>query len=248
MEAKHLVIGVKTSQQMFRLSSLSGGLVDEILELRGKGKNSYRFNNYNEVQVTQDNNTIILRNYETDDKLHIDKENIIFMVSNYNNDDEIDIDSAFSEFEYLWKLVNRTLKVQNIRRIGVVLQNKQNLENENASKFLMNKLNVNNVPAHPAKFNLRYENRRMTKEGIAKDFYRGDFFNTIYNYYDSSNEDESNTQNSINVNIDVQRYFSPQLNGQELLSEINKLKKHFFDEKTSLYSSLKNMGFIDGKE
>ncbi len=225
---------------MFRVSSLAGQIIDEILS--NQGKKHLADDYYSEVSTMADTGAFALINKKLGNILSVKRNDITFTKDAYTlQNKNISISKTIKEFSAIWNILNNQLKVRDIRRIGIVAEHQ--VKKDNQSKLLLNALTSFKTPAHPGKFLLRYEDRRPTKEGITPDINKSDFINVIYNYYDSEIDQQHPTKNAINMNIDLQRYYSP-LISSNINDEIHKLAKQFEGEERQFIELLKEKELI----
>ncbi len=235
-----LVLGIKTSTTMFRLTSLAGQIIDDILS--NQGSKHLVDDYYLEVSTPLEIGAFALINKKLGNILRVERNNILFLKDAYElSDKNVSIAKTIKEFTFIWKILNDRLKVCDIRRIGIVAEHQVQKDNEN--KLLFDSLISFPSPAHPAKFLLKYEERRATKEGIAPDINKSDFVNVIYCFYDSELDSEHPTTNAVNMNIDFQRYYSP-LISSNVSDEIMKLSKQFEDEERQFINFLKDKKLV----
>lgn len=234
-------IGVKPPQNMFRVSSLSGSITDEVLLTRGKNHISDDY--YDEVLRKPEPSFTRLRNTKTGNSLHIDMEQIIFMKDLCNSEKNFDINKAISEFTVIWNAVNKIIGLKSIRRIGIFGAHQIDLKKENPSQKLLEKLTTFSPGKYPARFKLRFEERKMAKDSAIPDFKKDDFINIISDFYDGEIDEENPKENCFNANLDVQRYYSPLFEGH-VQDEILKLKKLFYENKEKFENKLKEKGIL----
>jgi hypothetical protein len=236
---RKLVIGVRPVSKMFRLQSLSGLVIDTILSARGAKPFDDEY--YSMIETNNSIGSFRLFNNKLGNSLHVDESNVLFMKSAYECDTNLRPDKMLDEFSAIWSLINKILKINDIRRIGIVGEHQIHIEKKNPSKILMGSLTNISVPQHPSKFHLKYEERRPTKEGLAPDILKSDFININYDYYDSEIDVDHSTIDSLNANLDVQRYYSPLLSSN-VADEVKKLHKIFSEEKKKFDTHLKERG------
>ena len=209
LKVNKFLIGIRPASRMFRVPSVVGLIIDAILAERGGKKLEDEY--YSEVASNHEKSSYRLRNEELGNILRIDLENIIFIKDFYVTGKQFNFKKVFDEFAYIWKIINQYLKLNDVRRIGIVAEHQFELEAQNINTKLVQSLTRFNDLKHPAKFMLRFENRYPTKEGVAPDIDKSDFINVIYSIYDGELDAEHPGKGLINANIDVQRYFSPLL-------------------------------------
>ena len=159
MRIMKFTVGIRPSQKMFRVSSLHGSLVDSVLSLRGSNPIDDEY--YTEISRGAEQAFIQLRNEDRGNTLRIDLDNFTFVKDFYASEKQFDIDDALKEFRLIWKQVNEVLHVRDIRRIGIVAEHRIPVEKNNPSAVLLKALTSVPVSAHPAKFILRFEERRV---------------------------------------------------------------------------------------
>ena len=224
-----LVIGVRPATRMFRLSSLSGVVIDEILAARGKKPLSDEY--YKKVLAIGQNGEVRLLNDKKSNALVMNWSDVVFTKEAIDEEDTIDISSALEEFERIWKIIDEVARIRDVRRIGIFAEHIVGIGLDNASKNLLDKLTTIKKIFHPAKFSLSYEERRPTIEGMAPDIEKSDLINVRHTYYDGELDDANPIKQSIKADIDVQRYFTPLTSA--VTSEVLKLKKVFAEEERS---------------
>ncbi len=240
VKVNKLVLGIRTSLTMFRVAPLSGQIIDEVLSCRGKKPLDDEY--YSDVATNLEQGFFMLQNLELGNTLHIDKKNIVFIKDGYEQSNkDISLNKAINEFSFVWNILNERLKVRDIRRIGIVAEHQ--VKKNNGSKVLIESFTSLSLPPHPAKFHLKYEERKPTKEGLAPDIEKDDFMNVIYSFYDSEIDTEHPTPDAVNLNIDVQRYYSP-LISSNVSKEISNLSRQFENEEKKFISLLKEKGLV----
>lgn len=242
MRINKFLIGIRSASKMFRMTSLSGLIIDAILSERGSNK---QIDDEYYTQIARNNETANyqLYNEKLGNVLKIDLDNVIFIKDYYNSSKTFNFNKALDEFRQIWTILNDILKLKDIRRIGIVAEHQIDIGEANVSKQLIKSLTTFNKTSHPAKFLLRFENRYPTKEGIAPDIKKSDFVNVIHDFYDSELDTENPKKGALNANIDIQRYYSPLLKAN-VVEEVKKLNKTFIKETKSLESFIKEKGLI----
>ncbi len=237
------LIGIRPASRMFRVPSVVGLIIDAILAERGEKVLNDEY--YTEVASNHDKSNYSLRNEEQGNILRIDLENVIFIKDYYSSKKQFNFKKVINEFSYIWKTINYYLKLKDVRRIGIVAEHQFEIDSQNVNEKLLHLLtNFDGFDLkHPAKFMLRFENRHPTKEGLAPDVDKSDFINVIYSIYDGELDQEHPAKKRINVNIDVQRYFSPLLTSN-IPDEVMKLNGVLKKEKSKFEMFLKDRGII----
>lgn len=243
VQFKKIIIGIRPAQKMFRVSSLYGSIVDEVLSSRTDKRLGADY--FTGVSKLVDQPGVRLTNESLGNTLQIDSENVVFIKDYYTSEKAVDLDALLDEFVFLWEVVDKTLQVRDVRRIGIASEHQIQVADGHASAALVG--NFTNIPApvHAAKFQLQMEDRRMTTNKVGlPDFKKDDFINVIHHYYDSSLDVEHPSSGGINITLDVQRYFYPLLKSKISDEVLALFKKDFLKEKNKLDSDLKKRDLI----
>lgn len=235
------VIGIRTSTRMFRVPSIIGIIIDSILSERGGKKLEDDY--FLEIASNSEKNNYRLRNEELGNTLVISTDDIMFSKTYYKKPHNFDFKKIISDFTHIWQIINDNLKINDIRRIGIVAEHQVDISGNNPSNKLIESLTTFEKPKHPAKFNLKFEDRYPTAEGLAPDIHKSDFINVIYELYDAELDTEYPKKSSVNANIDVQKYYSPLLR-KNIPEEVVKVYKIFEKEKAVFLSLIKKRGLI----
>ena len=241
-----VVIGVKPAKRMFRVTSLSGEVLDALIE--SVGEKHLPDDYYTQATRSSDGSYIRLADADDINILSVDTENIIFTKDHYDKDIRINFDDAQKEFQQVWDACQSVLKVRNIRRIGIVGEFRIDPIESNPSLSLLSKLTRFERQGHVAKFSMQFETRHLTTndKGLP-DVKASDFWNCIETYYDSELDADHSNGNQITAMLDVQRYFTPLLNGN-VPEEVRKLRKRFEDITHQMKDRLEKLGLMNGAE
>lgn len=239
---KKFSIGIRPASKMFRMTSLSGLIIDKILSERESNKHLDQ-KYYTQIARNNETGNYKLYNEELGNVLMLELDNIIFIKDYYKATKTFNFNKVCAEFKQIWGIVNDILQLKDIRRIGMVAEHQINVDETNVNKQLVEALTTLNKTSHPAKFFLRFENRYPTKEGIAPDIKKSDFVNVIQGFYDSEVDMGNPKKGSFNANIDIQRYYSPLLKGN-VVEEVKKLNKTFIKELKTFELFLREKGLI----
>jgi hypothetical protein len=212
-----------------------------VLSLRGEKPIDDEY--YTEVTRTNEPFAIQLKNEERGNILTVDLSNITFTKDFYDSGKQFDIEDVLKEFRAIWKQVNEVLHVKEVRRIGIVLEHQIEVGENSASAALLTKLTSIASSGHVAKFMLHFEERSRTTKGGVPDLNKDDFINVIRDYYDSERDSDHPKEGHINVNLDVQRYYSPLLNGN-VFDEVAVFRKQLAFEQDRLEKDLKQRGLL----
>lgn len=241
LEIKKFVVGIRPSSKMFRIPAIGGLIVDAVLARRGVKPLSDEY--YSEITTNYEKGALRLQNKELGNVMRIDLSNVLFMKDASESGRHINIDKALLEFEAIWGAVNETLKISDVRRIGVFAEYHIDYQGENVNAIAMNLLTKISSPAHPGKFHLRYEDRRPTKDGIAPDIEKSDFVNVIYEYYDLELDSDHPLPGHMGVSVDYQKYYSPLLS-KNIWDEVRIQKRKFDTELKSFRGKLKELNLV----
>jgi len=121
MKLNKIVIGTLFNKKAFKLSSLGGIVIDEILSLRETNK---KLSNEFLTKFTSSNDANNLYVKFIDDKgintLTIQSDQFIFSKAASSDEATVNFDKVIEEFEILWKAANKILSFPDTRRVGVV--------------------------------------------------------------------------------------------------------------------------------
>jgi hypothetical protein len=121
MKLNKITIGTRFNKNSFRLSSLGGLIIDEILGLRESNK---KLSNDFLTKFTSSNDVNNLHVKFIDDKgintLTIQSDQFTFSKVAPNDEATVNLDKVIEEFEILWKTANKILNFPDTRRIGIV--------------------------------------------------------------------------------------------------------------------------------
>jgi hypothetical protein len=235
-------VGILFSERMFRFTSLTGALTDELLALRGRGINADSFQT---IGRDPHNSNLNLYNEESGIYLNITIESITYTRDLYDSDSRFEFDNFYSEFQAIWQTVDSILKFPTIRRIGFVTEQRFHT-GSTSNKTLLNNLTTLKSNGFPAKFHLTFDDRINVGHGGLPDPTKDDFINIIRTFYDSSIDAQNAEADAINANLDVQRYFTPAHKGKPF-DEIKKLKKEYDKAAQSFNNDLTRFGIDNAK-
>lgn len=205
---KKFVCGVRVANKMFRVTSKHGELLDQLLAGRGTGALSENY--FDQIGTTERGDQITLTNSEKETSLKVSVDDVVFTKSTYKQEGSINFERTFKEFKQLFETIESVLTLRDVYRIGMVAEYRMATDGS-PSEYLFKNLSVLPAPVNTAGFNMRYESRRWigTAKAEAPDPTKDPCYNLIFDYYDSSRDDSFPAPDSININIDVQRYFHP---------------------------------------
>lgn len=234
LKLKKFIIGIQPASKMFRIPSINGLIIDDVLARRGT--KPLGDNYYEEIATNQDQGTFGLQNKERSNLLRVDMSNVVLIKDAYESESNIHTDKTITEFTAIWNVVNGHLGMHNVRRIGVAAEYQIDHGEKNPNISAMDNLCKLPRPNHPGKFHLRFEDRRATKEGSAPDIHKSHFINVIYAYYDSELDADHPTPGFFNANIDYQKYYSPLLT-TNIWDEV-KIQARMFDQELKSFRKL----------
>lgn len=245
MHLYRFVIGIQFNRRTFRLPSVGGVAIDEILkESETEKVLGPEYFTQVSTPTTKDNQySISLINDDKSHSLAILPDQFLFKkTSGIDSKAAVNVESAIEEFQKLWKIANSTLSFPETRRIGFV--GEYRLETTDKSKSgikLMEKLTTLAPPSSCGKFHLSYEDRELSSAGERPDKDTDDFWNYIYSYY-LSEMDETPVSGKIHANIDVQKYYNPAK--RDPIKELKTIKDRYLSKKTEFKTNLKEMGLV----
>lgn len=242
MQLNKVVIGVRFSKKSFKLSSLSGIVIDDILALRETNK---RFGSNFLNKFSSDLDPSNLHVKFLDDKgiysLIIQPDQIAYIKSADTDTASVNVEQTIKDFEILWKTANKILKFDDIRRIGLVgeFHIKAKSETSAPNQLIDALLNIE-APKFSGHFNLRYEDRDL---GLDGDKNTADYWNTLYSFYPSELDVDFPVKGRINANMDVQKFYNPAKS--EPLRELRVIKDKFTEKKAKFKELNKTLGLVD---
>lgn len=243
---RKFTIGIAPQVRMYRIHSLGGQIVDAVLALRLKNLPEDFFE---EVLAQTDRQGYRLRGQGGRNILTINDLNIAFTRDYHDAEDSFDFEKCMDQFKTIWTAVNTVLHLTDVRRIGMVSESKYEIPKKIApSVWMRNTFSPQfTSELHAEKFNLRFEERKLAKTGLAPDPKKEDFINVITQIYDGDLDAEHPSSGFMFSSTDVQRYFAPVISGKTVGDEMLKLKKQFDSAFNKLDDRLKNLGAIHAK-
>lgn len=245
LQIKKITIGVQPAMKMFRLQSSWGAIFDSLFSSLGSGVLEKNF--FSGVAAPRGVEQYQARGDDNGNYLNLSMDNIVFSKSYYGKDSGVNVDKFIQEFIYIWGIIQKKLAVSNIRRIGVVAEHRS-YGIEKPSAYLLPRLIRSDFGGAPNKLMLNFESRHPSSIGGKNSVENGeDFINLIYQIYDSTLDSEHPESNSLNFNLDVQRYYSPLLNKDEVdhfKIAAREFEKHWRDYQ----SQIQKMGLLANVE
>jgi hypothetical protein len=242
MIIKKLTIGVRPATKLFRLATDWGRIADALIaSLPNKPLRDAKF--FTGIgSLPYPPGGVQLRGDDGANVLTMTPEDIVFTRDSYRNDTaSLSIDNVKEEFFSLWHIINSILKIQFVRRVGLVAEHRL-FGIPNPSTFLLEKLTRYPPSDVPARFQMIFERRIPLPDGTTPDVLQSDFVNVIYSIYDASVDTERPADDAINFNLDVQRYYNPNLNGEAVPGELRRLKEMFDLRRHDFYRELQKLG------
>lgn len=241
MQLKKVVIGVSFTRKSFKLSSLGGILIDEILALRETNR---KLDNEFLTRFSSSNDTSNLHLKFIDDKginsLIIQPDSFTFYKSAANEKAVVNIDKVIDEFSILWKVATKVLDYKDIRRVGLVGEFHIEPENEHsASNELVQALTRIDKPDFSGRFHLQYEDRDLQTTASLSDLSTADYWNTIYTYT-PTDLTLHGVEGKICSTLDVQKYYNPAKS--DPIRELKLIKSKFDSKKADLKKRNRQLG------
>jgi len=236
---KKLTVGIMPAVQMFRVSTLSGQIADNIVaSLKDKPiRNAEYFTELSGPSVA----AFQLRNKERGNYLLINPGNIVFTQERFKS--HVDIEKFIEEFAQLWGVIDDVLEVQQVRRVGMVAEHRV-FGVDDPSKVLQDALTKYPTSDHVGKFYCSFEKRIPLERAASPINVKVDAFtNILYQFYDAEMDAESPEADAFNVNLDVQRYYTDET-GDKVLNEVRSLKRDFETHWRDFQAQIKGLGLI----
>jgi hypothetical protein len=238
------IIGIQFNEKMFRLPSLGGIIIDEVLKLRGsekKIKDSY-FTKVSTPITSANEYTISLIDDEGENTLSILPDQFIFKKRVITSKSTVNVEKAIQDFQVFWKTVNKIVDFPSARRIGFVAEFRiDEKETDNAGPELVDTLTKIKKPNSCSRFKLEFEDRDLSKGGSRSSIETDDFWNRLFTFY-ISDMDEKPEKGKINANIDLQKYYSPAK--ADPIKELAEFKTRFKTEKAKFKEQLIELGLF----
>lgn len=245
MRLQRFVIGVLFNRKMFRLPSLGGLVIDEILkfsELEKKLGDGF-FNQVSTPKTKDGEYSISLTDESRTSTLSILPDQIIFKKSSNSDTAAVGVDRTINEFILLWKAANKIIEFPETRRIGLVGEYRiREKRPGSAGLQLIEALTKFSTPESCSRFHLTFEERSLKADGTIADKDTDDFWNQINTFY-ISDMDETPAKGELNANIDFQRYFNPAK--RDPIREIIQVKEMYLAGKNKFKEDIKRMGLED---
>ena len=234
-------IGVQPVRKMFRLGTLHGVLVDDLISIKAPDSQSGYY--FEQVITNASEEGFSLRDEDETHMLVVKIDNIVYTQDYIKSDLKYYKKEFLSNFESVWSKVHGSLAVSNIRRLGIIAEAEMESENSNISKYLIENLTKIKIGAFPAKFSLKYEERQPTKEKVTPDIKKDDLTNTIVQIREVKSRKSETESTVIALSVDSQRYYAPTLEtGSKVLKEVRSLFESFDKRSSHLLTALGNMG------
>lgn len=242
MQIHKFIIGIRFNENMFRLASLGGCLVDEVLRLRSKEtKIGEKF--FTKVSSANNRDELFASFLDDDgiNNLTVFKDQVVFKKKSKDAKSSVNIEKAIEEFELFWKTIDNVLSVPDTRRIGFVAEHRVNEKKSGSGTVeMIDKLTKFSKPEFGGHFRLTFEDRRIAADGSMPDPKTSDFINVIKSIYTSEQDLEDKEEGKLNYNIDVQRYFNPAIKNPT--KEFRGIKGTFEKERKAFLAGLSDLG------
>jgi hypothetical protein len=230
---------------MFRLPSLGGQLIDEILKACELDK-KYGINYFNQVSTTgliESQYRISLVDDRKQNELSILGDQFVFKKTAIGKDQAVNIESAIEEFKFFWKVSNKMVSFPETRRIGIVGEYRiKEIKTATSGVQLLESLTKLDSANNCTRFNLSYELRGLASHGGLANVETDDFWNEIYSYY-ISELDETPEKGAVNANMDIQKYFNPAKS--DPIKELKEFTEQFKKSKDKFKSNLVKLGLAE---
>jgi len=211
MKLLKLSIGIVPARTMFRVSSLGGLAIDELLKSASSKTNS-NADIYENIE--QDSTGLTFRLTGRLKNLSIGHRNIAYTADHYDATEAIKFHDEVESFKKQLKVINGVIHLSDITRIGIVCEYRVDKEIASPSADLLEKITKFQPVEYPGKFLYQLEHRHhITNKVGVPTINRDDFWNVIESIYDSESDANHSKKGKINLTLDVQRYYYPMMNG-----------------------------------
>lgn len=242
MRLQRFVIGVLFNRKMFRLPSLGGSIIDEVLSVSESEKRMGAgfFDQVSTPQTKNGEYSISLINDSKANNFAVLPDQVIFKKTSSSDSASVNVDNVIDEFSVLWKAANKIISFPEVRRIGMVGEYRiKEACSGSAGKQLVDSLTKFPVPESCGRFQLTFDDKGVNERGLPYDKDNDDFWNQINTFYIST-MDETPSSNEINANIDVQKYYNPAK--RDPLKELILVKKRYQERKAKFKEMVKSLG------
>jgi hypothetical protein len=242
MKLYRSTIGIQFNRKMFRLPSVGGLVVDQLLN--GIEEESTLgvgfFTQISYPNTREGEYSISLIDDKKNNSLSIFPNQFVFKKTDTIDGAAVNIEKTISEFKVLWKLVNQIIKFPETRRIGMVGEFvREEKSKDKGALELLSALTKLDAPESSKKFHLTYESRDLNSDGNVADIESDDFINTIYTFY-LGGMDETPLPSSTFMNVDVQKYYNPAK--KDAIRELNSMKSLFSKKENEFKESMRTLG------
>lgn len=233
---KKLTASIRPARKIFSVRSEWGRIFDLAISLEGsKHFRDIKFSNFSEVSP-EDRFTLSSPNSEI--VFGLSSADISLTTHTYSSKAHLKIEDFQAQFESLWEIANKILHIQNIHFIGIVAEHRSSA-NEGGGKRVAQKIPDVPITGSDTKaafhieeiFPLDSHNSATTSNRLV----------TVLDVYDSRMDTDHKEKDAVNINLDVQRIYTPSFNG-DVKAEFGKHSYEFQKRWTGLKDSLRNSG------
>jgi len=174
---RKFTLGIRPARRLFSVQSRWGEIADAVFQHIRRSK-TFEADYFSALKTSDSRDTfaITMTNDITGNALTISMDNFIFVRDATTQGDSIQARGAMAQFRELWEVIDGVVTVSTAKRIGLV--GETHIETgKSPTAELLERITLLGGENHPAKFNLRYERRFNTPEGIAPDVRKHDFEN-----------------------------------------------------------------------
>lgn len=240
---RKLTIGVQPLFKMFRMNGQAGAVADALLRTRSKNSGAEHFS---EIGFNEERTACRVSTEGQTTVIHVSEENIAFVKDYYDGNTSYDFRKVSHEFKAIWTLLSSVLDIRDIRRLGMVAEFRMEVPGNHPSVWLRENLTTSKSPLYTDKFQLSFSEREFATDGGIPDVKKSDFLNYNYKFYDGALDTDHPSRDHVDADLDVQRYFTPVLNGN-VGDELIKLNRHFEVAQKKLSEFLKVLGATHAK-
>lgn len=231
-QPKKLTIGARFTRKIFKLSSVSGRIIDDLLESRDRGKIKAKLEHF---RGSGTGDFVQLQDESGRVTINVDSEAVTVALDVVKTGGHVDFDEVRFIFQETWRITQLQLNNPFPRRIGIAgefwLDPIKNPSGILASHFLKDP-----PTGTLAKYVTQFE-RRFPDAGGPFDPTKSVFLNVIQGFYDAELDVVHAKSDAIVASLDVQRYFDieAKINTSD---ELTKLNNNFNKEKELLDKTL----------
>lgn len=238
-----VVVGVLFNKKAFKVSSVGGALVDELISLSEvvSVKGGVPF--FGQIATNTDNSncSYTLIDNVNSNTLEINTSSCVFTRSSSGVESSLNLEKVCDEFLQFYKVIEKSLSKPAIRRIGIVGEFYTIDTGGNKAVNLLGGLTKLGVEGDSHRFTLTFNDRDKFTDGF--DIDTADYWNCIYSFYNTELDSVRPVKSGFASNIDVQKYYNPARS--DVSREIKLVVSRFKERRKGLKAKLIELGLLN---